>query len=165
MAMTPADIRNTSLGALWDVRVHQPHTEEAVTALQLFVRAAVTRRVKGSDIREHAQECEAKLKRRGEDNGFQVYKRRMSNPKANRQKLIQLYRNYAEGIDKVKGVEAEAVATKRVGKGAKRRCVGKHTQHVMSWEDTVMQGWMIDIAKRVMGYQPVHVREATVEEV
>ena len=165
MAMSQVDIRNTPIGALWDVRMHQPHTEEAMTELQLFARAAVTQRVKGPAIRDMVQDCEGKLKKRGENTGFQVYKRLMSNPKANRQKLIQLYRNYAAGIDKVKDVEAEALATKRVGKGVKRRCVGKQTQHVVSWEDTIMQGWMIDIAQRVMGYQPVHVREATVDEV
>ena len=163
--MSQVDIRNTPIGALWDVRMHQPHTEEAMTELQLFARAAVTQRVKGPAIRDMVQDCEGKLKKRGENTGFQVYKRLMSNPKANRQKLIQLYRNYAAGIDKVKYVEAEALTTKRVGKGVKRRCVGKQTQHVVSWEDTIMQGWMIDIAQRVMGYQPVHVREATVDEV
>jgi exonuclease III/ribonuclease HI len=165
LAMTQDDIRNTPIGALWDVRVHQPHTEEAITAIQSFARDAVRRRVKGSDIREQGQECQSRLKRRGEDTGFQVYTRLMSNPTANKHRLMQLYRNYAAGIDTVKGVVAEATATKRVGRGTKRRCVAKQAQQVISWEDTIMQGWMVDIARRIMGYQPVHVREATVEEV
>ena len=120
--MTQDDIRNTPIGALWDVRVHQPHTEEAITAIQSFARDAVRRRVKGSDIREQGQECQSRLKPRGEDTGFQVYTRLMSNPTANKHRLIQLYRNYAAGIDNVKGVVAEATATKRVGRGTKRRC-------------------------------------------
>jgi len=165
MAMTHEDIRHTAIGALWDIRTHQPHTEEAMTELQTFARAAVKRRVKGSDIRDHTQEFAGRLRQRGEHTGFQVYTRLMSNPKANRHKLIQLYRNYAEELDKVKGVEAEAMATKRVGKGTKRRCVDKQAQHVVSWEDTIMQGWMIDIARNIMEYQPIHIRPATQDEI
>ena len=62
MAMTHEDIRHTAIGALWDIRTHQPHTEEAMTELQTFARAAVKRRVKGSDIRDHTQEFAGRLR-------------------------------------------------------------------------------------------------------
>ena len=60
----------------------------------------------------------------------------------------QLYNNFAEGQDKVEGIEGLAVAARHTGRGQKRKKVATQNQVIVRWAPTVMQGWVVELAKQ-----------------
>ena len=60
----------------------------------------------------------------------------------------QLYNNFAEGQDKVEGIEGLAVAARHTGRGQKRKKVATQNQAIVRWAPTVMQGWVVELAKQ-----------------
>ena len=60
----------------------------------------------------------------------------------------QLYSNFAEGQDQVEGIEGLAVAARHTGRGQKRKKVATQNQVIVRWAPTVMQGWVVELAKQ-----------------
>ena len=153
------DIRNAPLPALWAAQTHAPSTEQALTEIQAYLSslsAPPRGHTKSSSVRQTATDITAPLVYRIET-GYHVYQR-IKNEKRQPFKDMreQLYNNFAEGQDQVEGIEGLAVAARHTGRGQKRKKVATQNQVIVRWAPTVMQGWVVELAKQ-KGY---HIDEA-----
>ena len=145
------DIRNAPLPALWAAQTHAPSTEQALTEIQAYLSslsAPPRGHTKSSSVRQTATDITAPLVYRIET-GYHVYQR-IKNEKRQPFKDMreQLYNNFAEGQDQVEGIEGLAVAARHTGRGQKRKKVATQNQVIVRWAPTVMQGWVLELAKQ-----------------
>ena len=150
------DIRTAPLPTLWAAQTHAPCTEQAMTELQAYLASLCKQpkgQVKHSSVRQTATDITSPLVYRIET-GYAVYKRLKlgENKKVFRDMLQQLYNNYAADTDQIEGIEGLAVAAQYTGTGKKRKKVATQNQVIVRWAPTVMQGWLVEMAKQ-NGYQ------------
>ena len=169
------DVRQATLPLLWSAQVQAASTEAAMDEIQEHIAKLINGRVPGqakaSSVRATASDITWPLSAAPLTNetGFSVYHRlttqlstrsrsasqrptRRINKTKVRKELNQLYHNFAEGVDIVAGVEGTQSAAEFMGRGIKRRRrTASQKQIIIRWEPTIMQGWMIEIAK-IMGY-------------
>lgn len=151
------DIRQATIPQLLTAYEDAPRTEAALDEVQQYLSSLTQkepcRRTRAtSSIREIIQ-TQAEPLTSASETGYAVYRRLATKkgPAAFNQ-LQQLYHNYAHNIDEIAGFEATAQASKseRDPENHKRRRVTKRqTQVVVRWHPSLLQGWQIQIAKRM----------------
>ena len=170
------DVRQATLPLLWSAQVQAASTEAAMDEIQEHIAQLINGRVPGqakaSSVRATASDITWPLTAAPltDETGFSVYHRltaqlstrtsrsasqrptRRINKTKVRKELHQLYHNFAEGVDIVAGVDGTQSAAEFMVRGIKRRRrIASQKQIIIRWEPTIMQGWMIEIAK-IMGY-------------
>jgi ribonuclease HI len=152
------DLRAAPLPTLWAAQTHAPCTQQAMTELQAYIASLVNSRPKGqakhSSVRQTLVDITTPLVyQRRVQTGYAVYRRlKDEKKKVFRDMIEQLYNNYAAETDLIEGIEGFAVAARHVGKGKRRKTVTTQNQVIVRWAPTVMQGWMVELAKQ-KGYQ------------
>lgn len=150
------DLRAAPLPTLWAAQLHAPCTEQAMTEIETYMASLINDKPRGqaksSSVRQTATDITAPLVHRLET-GYSVYCRiKDEKRKVFKDMREQLYNNYAAETDIIDGIEGLAVAARHKGKGCKRKKVATQNQVIVRWAPTVMQGWMVELAKQ-KGYQ------------
>ena len=162
------DVRQARIDTLWSAHTYT-HAPAALDAVHQYISTLHTTRphpTTSSYRTTHTNMAQTLCSRRHALTGYKIfsglYKGDRDCPtQRDKEKLIQLYHNYADPADIPKRIIAESHAT-LLTKTSKDRLLQK--QYILEWEPTLMQGWMIKIATRLLGYEPTHIRPATMDE-
>jgi ribonuclease HI len=150
------DIRQAPLPAIWAAQTHAPFTEQAMTEIQTYLATLKDKprgQVRCSSARQTATDITAPLVYQQLETGYAVYRRiKGEKRKVFKDMLEQLYNNFAAETDMIDGIEGVGVAARYTGKGRKRKKVANQNQVTVRWAPTVMQGWLVELAKQ-KGYQ------------
>ena len=162
------DVRQARIDTLWSAHTCT-NAPAALDAVHQYINTLHNTRLhpKTSSYRATHTNIEQTLcSTRRTKTGYKIFHSlykgdRICHTQEDQAKLIQLYHNYADPADIPKRVIAESHATLTTTT-SKRRLLQK--QYILEWEPTLMQGWMIKIATRLLGYEPTHIRPATMDE-
>ena len=162
------DVRQARIDTLWTATSHT-HAAAALDAVHQYISSLQTTRphpTTSSYRATHVNLNQTLCSPRHTQTGYKIFSNLYPGDRAcptqrDRDRLIQLYHNYADPADIPKCIVGESRATLTTT-ASKKRLLQK--QYILEWEPTLMQGWMIKIATRILGYEPTHIRPATTDE-
>jgi hypothetical protein len=104
-----------------------------------------------------------------QETGYQVYQKLTGMEPGPKQDglLQQLYTRYAEETDQITQIVAPATAAEHTWHKRQYTKIRGQEQLIVKWKPTLMQGWMVEIAQKVMRYtvKQEGTREASEEEI